>query len=211
MTGAIDYILSQQGQKSSTTCYFFCDFANRQSLEIRTILSSFIKQILTVFTKIPQDLQHQLEEDFGGLRAELTLDELFGLLVKVAQLSAITYFIIDGLDECSDHERRRLLLYLQKLTTARKDGIKVLISSREDGDISRDVQKYRKISLDSSQTSTDINTFVEAELHRRVEEGNLVVGHPSMILEIQEALKRGADGMHVSLLAKVTDSNLLLG
>jgi len=205
MTSVIDYIFSQQ--KPSMICYFFCDFANRQSLEIRTLLSSFIKQILTVFTKIPQDLQHQLEKDFGSLYTEPTLDELFGLLAKVTQLSAITYFIVDGLDECSDHERRRLLLYLQNLTTARKDGIKVLISSREDGDISHSVQNYRKVSLDSSQNSTDIDAFVETELHRRVEEGNLVVGHPSMIQEIQEALNRGSDGMHVSLLLKSVDSN----
>jgi len=194
-TGIIDYIFSHR-QKSSMICYFFCDFANHRSLEIRTVISSFIKQILNVFT-IPPELEGKLEDLYRGVHSPPTEDQLFQILIPAAKLPDITFFIVDGLDECNDHNKRRVLLHLKKLLEIR-DSIKVLVSCRNEVEISQSLGSFYKISLDTP-TCSDIEAFVEAKLKDKVEQGSLILGNLSMIGEIKETLVLKSEGMYISL------------
>ena len=178
-------------------CYFFCDFANRRSLEIWTVISSFIKQILNVFT-MPPELEGKLEDLYGDAYNLPTVDQLFQILISAAQLPDITYFIIDGLDECSDNDKRRLLLYINNLLRIH-DKIKVLVSSRNEVEISLSLESFYKVSLDTPTTCSDIEAFVEAKLKDKVEEGSLILENSSMIGEIKETLVLKSEGMYVSL------------
>jgi hypothetical protein len=178
-------------------CYFFCDFANHRSLEIRTVISSFIKQILNVFT-IPPELEWKLEDLYRGVHSPPTEDQLFQILIPAAKLPDITFFIVDGLDECNDHDKRRLLLLLKHLLGIR-DRIKVLVSSRNEVEISQSLGSFYKISLDTPTTCSEIEAFVEAKLKDKVEQGILILGNLSMIGEIKETLVLKSEGMYVSL------------
>jgi len=196
-TGIIDYIFSHPDRRdSSMICYFFCDFASRRSLEIQTVLSSFVKQILNVFAITPE-LEEKLERHFGGVQRPPTMEQLFQILASSAQLPDITYFIVDGLDECSDNDKRRLLLYLKRLLGIR-ERIKVLVSSRNEAEISRSLELFYKVSLDTPRTCSDIEIFVADKLQTKVEEGGLILQSSSMIDEIKETLVRKFDGMYVS-------------
>jgi hypothetical protein len=178
-------------------CYFFCDFANHRSLEIRTVISSFIKQILNVFP-IPPELEGKLEVLYRSVHSPPAEDQLFQILISAAKLPDITFFIVDGLDECNDHDKRRLLLHLKNLLGIR-DSIKVLVSSRKEVEISQSLESFHEVSLDTPTTFSDIKAFVEAKLKDKVEQGSLILGDLSMIGEIKETLFSKSEGMYVSL------------
>ncbi|KAF8248446.1 hypothetical protein K440DRAFT_660785 [Wilcoxina mikolae CBS 423.85] len=201
-TGIIDYIFSHR-QQSSMICYFFCDFANHQSLEIQTVISSFIKQILNVFT-IPPELEGKLEGLYEGVHCPPTVDQLFQILISTAQLPDITYFIVDGLDECNDNDKWRLLLHLKNLLRIR-DRIKVLVSSRDEVEISQSLESFYKVSLDTPTTRSDIAVFVKAKLKDRVEEGSLILENSSMIGEIKETLVHKSEGMFLWVSLQLDD------
>jgi hypothetical protein len=161
------------------------------------VISSFIKQILNVFT-IPPELEGKLEDLYGCAHCPPTEEQLFQLLIPTAILPDITFFIVDGLDECNDNDTRRLLLHLKNLLGIR-DRIKVLVSSRNEVEISQSLESFYKISLDTPTTSLDIEAFVEAMLKEKVEQGSLILGNSSTIGEIKETLVLKSEGMYVSL------------
>ncbi|KAF8242919.1 ankyrin [Wilcoxina mikolae CBS 423.85] len=179
--GIIDHIFSVCQGSAVSISYFFCDFANRQSLEICTVLRSLIKQILNVFVdKISPALERGLERAFIESPADPSSDQLFDMLVPITKLySATTYLILDGLDECNDFDRRQLISYLQRLS--------------------------RNRSQATSGTNSDIAAFITQELDERIQQKRLVVRQPGMIEEIQSALIEGSEGMYLWVAFQLDD------
>jgi len=168
-TGIIDYIFSLR-QQTSMICCFFCDFANRRSLNIRTVIVSFGKQILKVLP-IPPELEVKLGGFYASeaVHSPPTVEELMETLTSAVQLPNITYFIIDGIDECSNNDKWYLLPHLTDLM-AMYDHIKILISSREEVEISESLDSFIKISLDFPTICLDTRAFVKDKLKNTVEE-----------------------------------------
>jgi hypothetical protein len=97
----INYIFSLH--RGPTT---FCDFANPKLLEIRTVLGSYIKQVLSVFEHVSVELEGKVERLFITSPCEPSLDQLFSLLESILQLPTTTFLILDGVDECKENDRR---------------------------------------------------------------------------------------------------------
>ena len=53
------------------------------------------------------------------------------------------------------------------------------------------------IAVDQAASNDDIVTYVEATLTARLEDKSLVIGNPDLIIEVAEALLKGANGMCV--------------
>ncbi|KAF8540177.1 hypothetical protein BDD12DRAFT_880966 [Trichophaea hybrida] len=114
--GIIDHIFSVCQGSAVSISYFFCDFANRQSLEICTILEGLIEQILNLFVdKISPALERELETAFIESPADPNPGKF--------------------LDECSDFDRRKLVSYLQRLAVNRFQGVKILCYFNTNSDI----------------------------------------------------------------------------
>ncbi len=52
-------------------------------------------------------------------------------------------FVIDGLDECNTKTRAELLQALQTVLQISKPLVKILVSSRDDGDTECELENYR--------------------------------------------------------------------
>lgn len=157
--------------------YFFCDFADHKSLEIRTTLSSFIKQTLEASESIPPGLMEELEGTFGlgrtgkdqtranskaiataGAHKNISqrprailrkpdLQKLLKILASVAQFAKPMYIVLDGLDECKKDDRRQLLAFLKELTTNPGINVKVAILSRYEADIAQSLTCFCHLNL----------------------------------------------------------------
>jgi hypothetical protein len=166
---------------------------------VHTVLRSFIKQILNVFENIPSDIEEDLQGLFVNSPAEPTAAELFQILTQVEKLSATTYLIVDGLDECNDSDRRQLLSYLIQLGGMEGRKIKVIVSSRPEVDISSHLDKcFIELSLSPrAAAEADISAFIRHEVKKRIGDKRLIVQQSTMVQEIQDALVDGSDGMYV--------------
>jgi hypothetical protein len=156
-----------------------------------------IKQILSVVDPLPPGMTKDLEAMFSNNRKEPTAKELSQTLLSVIQLASTTYLVIDGLDECELDDRTQVLIHIKRLLQDSKSKVKIIISSRAKVDISRSLESFYPISLNSAKNCSDIKKYVCEVIDAKMEEEELRVNEPSLVEEIKMALIGGSDGMYV--------------
>ncbi|KAH7371516.1 hypothetical protein BKA66DRAFT_572757 [Pyrenochaeta sp. MPI-SDFR-AT-0127] len=171
--------------------YFFCRYDIPRSLTARTILGSLARQLLRTIPDLSM-VAEACEEICSTESTERVLE-----LICHGFLSGHeAYFILDGLDECEPVEREAVAQGLKKIQQSLK--LRLLISFRLE--LNNGLEAFterlaitRIISI--PEDNLDIEAFIEAELDHCLESQKLVIGDPTLILDIQDALVKGSQGM----------------
>ncbi|KAL8364540.1 hypothetical protein RB595_003698 [Gaeumannomyces hyphopodioides] len=162
--------------------YFFCRHDNSESLQARTIMGCLVQQLLGPFPG-PAGLEGLI----GLITPTMDLDGVTNLLLKALPTRA--YVVVDGLDECDNDQRQSLIRALRQLQ--KESSLLVCISFRVEPDTALRLPSVLQIP----DGNPDIERFIDAELKRLIVSGKLKMEEPGLILEIQDALLRGAHGM----------------
>ena len=174
--------------------FFFCRYDEIDSMGARTIMGSIAKQLLD---GLPLESFTKVDQVIDAL--SLDTDQIVDVLQKVLPETQRYFVIIDGLDECGEDEARELILAVQNLLTLQRVTFKLFCSSRPD--VFRWVPTILKpewhISMAVGDVNPDIERYVDAALEQRIERGDLQLGDPTLILNIQDTLLSGAQGMYV--------------
>ncbi|KAJ5713959.1 uncharacterized protein N7483_011140 [Penicillium malachiteum] len=175
--------------------YFFCRHDVAKTLQSRTIIGSLIRQILSnletsCFTELLDTLIPCAELD--------EYDKMAVLLEKGFESRRLQCFlVIDGLDDLSAYERVVTIAELSKIQE--KVNIHLCVSFRSDP-----TSHKRRFCFEDFDNATvmpipdntsEIQAFILEELEACLENQKLVVGDPTLILEIREALFNGSQGM----------------
>ncbi|XP_014559818.1 hypothetical protein COCVIDRAFT_35102 [Bipolaris victoriae FI3] len=181
---------TEKGQ--STVAYFFCKYDVSESLQAQTIVGSLIRQLLSSISDLGA-LANRCEDtqNKGG-----DIEELLESLFQGFTSEQKVYLVIDGLDECNVAQKEILIHAIRKIQDTLK--VRICASIREEADnslqsITRQIRAVRVVSLPDD--NPDIETFIETELEHRLIQGIMTVGDPTLILEIQDALLKGSQGM----------------
>jgi ankyrin repeat protein/Cdc6-like AAA superfamily ATPase len=171
--------------------YFFCRHDLPESLIARTILGSLARQLLCTVPDLAALSQSCEENRFAD-----DIEEVLELLVRGFPSSHKAYFVLDGLDECDSAERETLVHAFQKIQKTLK--VLVCASFRIEPNngmqsINERLAATRVVSMPDD--NPDIEAFIEADLERCLRQEKLVIGDPTLILDIQDALLRGSQGM----------------
>ncbi|KAJ3562144.1 hypothetical protein NPX13_g8673 [Xylaria arbuscula] len=165
---------------------------DQESLKAETIMRSLVRQRLPTSAQ----LSDQMEEKLRGLKYDSKLNEIAELFRDITPASKPSYIIVDGLDECDHLDRSKLLKALSSLV-ASTTSTRLFLASR--ASLSEELQKYFgsmiQVSMDNSEVSDDITTYIVGTLQERIECEDLKVGDPQLVEEIAQALAHGADGM----------------
>ncbi|RYP71282.1 hypothetical protein DL769_004719 [Monosporascus sp. CRB-8-3] len=126
----------------------------------------------------------------------LDFEGIVMVLQRALPLDFKAYFVLDGLDECDELQRRILIQQLRKLQD--EFALLICVSFRLEADNalrlgSEQFAKHSTIAV--PEDNPDIVTFISAELERCIKSGKLTIGNPTLILEIEDALLQGAQGM----------------
>ncbi|KAJ5116102.1 hypothetical protein N7456_000450 [Penicillium angulare] len=187
-----DLNLHFQGQ-NTTVAFFFCRHDLPESLKPRAIIGSIARQLLWSIPDIAErasnyNLQPQLD-DFETIRC---------LLHALLPAGVKAYLVIDGLDECEIDDRKTVIQELRLLQ--QRYSIRLCVSVRKEPRDLYDIDIVWE-NFESSvvaaipDNSSDIELFIGAELETRIRSGQLTIGNPLLILEIQDALLKGSQGM----------------
>jgi hypothetical protein len=172
--------------------FFFCRYDSPESLKAKTILGSLVRQCLEIDT-----MSRQIEADLELLLEDSTPDfeDLSDLMEKVSSVSQEQFFVIDAIDECEKAERHLLLLALQRMMNSPK--VKIFLASglHIGIELERALKPNYRMSMASPDAHSNIKTYIENSIAEMKEKGELVVGQPQLIAEIQDALVKGAQGM----------------
>ncbi|KAF2864829.1 hypothetical protein BDV95DRAFT_555376, partial [Massariosphaeria phaeospora] len=171
--------------------YFFCKHDVPESLQARTIIGSLAQQLLRTVTDLSIPAK-SCENTHTTGDTEQVLEMLFqGFSSKVE-----VYLVLDGLDECDNEEKEMLVQAIRKI----QEKLKVLVcaSSREEPNrglqlITNQLLASRVVLIPDNNPDTE--AFVEADLERCLSQKRLTIGDPALILEIQDALLKGSQGM----------------
>lgn len=169
-----------------------------ESLRAKTILSSLIRQCLTV-NGLRKDVEDELAKLSTGILSDT--DELYPLFKLTSNSARMHFIVIDGFDECAKVDRDAVLAILRKVMLSSQSSLKIFLASREDigKEIPKVFQSCQHQTMIRQEVDQDIATYVEGVLEKKVEQGDLTVGNPTLILDIRDALVQGARGMLVSL------------
>ncbi|KAH9205014.1 hypothetical protein DL95DRAFT_318379 [Leptodontidium sp. 2 PMI_412] len=208
LANVVDNLNLYVQDKNIAVAYFFCRHDILESLKARTVIGSLARQLLR---PIP-DLSVA-----AGFLDETTLaldfEELLSLLQRALPPNFKAYFILDGVDECNDVERQSLIRQARKLQET--FALLLCVSTRLEVDnaLGLRLKQFTAPSVISiPDDNPDIENFIGAELESCLQSGKLTIGDPALILEIQNALLEGAQGMFLwvalqieSLCAEKTD------
>ncbi|KAJ6157675.1 hypothetical protein N7470_005267 [Penicillium chermesinum] len=187
-----DLHLFAQGQNVSVA-FFFCRHDMPASLRPRTIIGSLARQLLWRAPRLQETSEaYNLNDD---------LDEYASirrLLDGTLSPSFRAFLVIDGLDECEVADRQVVLQELRWLQ--QKFSVLLCQSVRKEPRDPHGIDPEWEELADPliaaiPDNSSDIEAFIETELEDRIKSGKLTMRDPLLVLEIQDALLKGSQGM----------------
>ncbi|KAK0640719.1 hypothetical protein B0T16DRAFT_201580 [Cercophora newfieldiana] len=185
-----DLVLSNQAREY-TTAYFFVRSNDVRSITARAVFGSLARQIL----EFVQD-SSWVNSLPDGPPGALGLDDIVALLRQILPPSQFIFIVLDGLDDCENNEKMMLMGHIRELQ--RLFNIHLSVSMRLEANRNK-WKEFDRLDpdfiLEIPQNNPDISSFVRLELEALLESGDLSVGDPSLVQEIQHALIRGSKGM----------------
>jgi ankyrin repeat protein len=192
LANIVDDLNLTSEKEQSMIGYFFCKYDVSESLQARTIIGSLVRQLLYAIPDLSA-----LEKRCENVRTRLgDIEDLLELLIQGFTSRQKIYLVIDGLDECNFEEKEEVVQAIRKIQDAFE--VRVCASFREEANnglqsVTKQLLDTRIISL--AENNSDIEAFIETELERRLDQGLMTIGDPTLILDIQDALLEGSHGM----------------
>ena len=171
--------------------YFFCRHDIPESLKAGTIIWSLLQQLLQSLPDLTT-VEEIIDQAASTKDTELAI-EIFRLTLP---RSSKAYFVFDGLDECDSVEVAKSIAQLRQVQDLLT--LSICISSRLEADniLRLDLKLLAAPSTVAlPEDNPDIGDFINKGLIGLLESGKLSIGDPALILEIEDALLRGSEGM----------------
>jgi hypothetical protein len=126
------------------------------------------------------------------------MDDAIDVLLELVKDHPAT-IIVDALDECDPTRRYKLFTAIRRITHEAASPVKVLLSSRDDGDILDHLSSTPAICIQPRHNADDIANFVRHEVAKTINDRRLIRGMVPAALQsaIEETLTRDAQGMCV--------------
>lgn len=189
--------------KNPNPIYFYCtrNPAEPERSQPDAILRSLVRQLSSrnpeeaILEPVRRIYKAREKRGFGA--GPLTLKESTALIIELTQSRQLTTIIVDALDECEEVSRRGLLDIFKEILQTSSGLVKILVSSREVGDIIYKLDGCLNLEILASKNRADIIRFVDWGVDDLVETRQLLSGKVSDELrqEIKQVLCEKAGGM----------------
>ena len=191
MANIVDDLNLHVQDKDSKVAYFFCRHDLPESLKVRTVAGALTRQLLREMPNLSN-----LQNNFTGDSLDLDLAGLLELLRNIFPPAFRAYFVLDGLDECDKIDRDALIKHLSKVQEILPLSLCVSLRAQPNNASMSKNEQFKDVVITAiPEQNPDIEQYVSNELERSLGSGELVVGDPTIVLEICEALIDGAEGM----------------
>ena len=183
--------------------YFYCNRSEESRREAVEVLRSFVKQLATRHSK---DLVHgkvlsiyKQKRSTGFASKKLGFQEAEQLIHELIRTVQPVTFILDALDECHEKERTILIDFFNRLVESfPHTQVKILVSSRRNIDIKRQLEKEANVGIEATHIQKDIAMYVTAQITKEAERRNKQGMEPisdSLVRTVVYTLLRKSQGM----------------
>jgi hypothetical protein len=194
-----DLLRAGQMDPTVTTIFFYFDFSDQSNQSPQAMLRSIVCQLadrsLESFNILQALYERKSKRGDNALYitpGEISVKELLQTLREMTPKYRCIYIVLDGLDECCG--RSEVLDATQKLIDGTSGVINLLVASRVERDIERQLGRLRfsQICCDEASTCQDIRAYV----HEKLEGEDPFMDWPQKTrTEVEESLVRDANGM----------------
>ena len=183
-------------------CYFYCarNVAEPERAKPAEILRSLVRQLsclqnVGIMAPAQRIYEDRKTNDFAA--GPLTTTESTDLIIELSQIHHLTTIVIDALDECDPALRSELFDALTKVLRDSKGLVKILVSSRNERDISCELIGCLNLEVNARKNQRDITHFVNYEVDDLIQKKRLLYGNVSDDLRqmIKQVLCKKANGM----------------
>ncbi|KAI3545421.1 hypothetical protein CSPX01_05065 [Colletotrichum filicis] len=146
--------------------HFYCDRSLVGRRDIKSILSSYIVQLLTVSRH--RDRWHKkllmFCKDAAASRRSLEISECERFVRELVNTYPRSIIILDALDECEQRSRTRIVTFFRTLVRDSDRPVKVFISSRPETDILELMRTSSSIQISTADNKMDLEKYIDSRL-----------------------------------------------
>ncbi|KAL9096562.1 MAG: hypothetical protein Q9165_001049 [Trypethelium subeluteriae] len=199
-----DVIMKDIRSQQIGLIYYYCDFSDPRSLELRNILGAIIRQLLEEIN-MSTNLEQQITKACGQISEAVMNDNLSAILFQVFECFPKVFLFIDGLDECKFEVQTAILSLLHELSQFSQPKVKIFVASRDEHTISKSLEDFPQLRVGAEHNSGDINYFIEETVKRKMESRLLMIRDVSLKSEIINTLTSQAHGMFLWVHFQIAD------
>ncbi|KAJ5902812.1 hypothetical protein N7495_003340 [Penicillium taxi] len=174
--------------------YYFCRVDDEAFLSARNILGSLARQMID--NQIDQGKYETLLALEESSR-NLSTNDVISFLLSRLEADKKYYVILDGLDECEDHQIQAVGQALAELCNSCLEGFKILCAGRpglERKLLKANIPQYI-VTVNKEKVESDIDRYIITNLEICLEEKVLTLRDPTHITKIYNTLRDRSDGM----------------
>ena len=180
---------------STGLIYFFCNHRDPKKQNFRNFIGNGLIQLLNQAPQCMEDLKGFYTRETSGRGGKPSTKSCVQLLKAFTLRFDTVFIVLDALDECNRSEE--FIEGLDELrSTSFKASAKVLITSRQEIGIERQIRNYLTgvISM-TDYVKGDIRNFIEQQVTERVTLGKLKVRDINLLYRVIDSLSETANGM----------------
>ena len=166
------------GQDTVVT-FFYCDYADQNTLEASVILGTIIQQSLVGKPSIEEGIAVKIRDTFNHGISKPSLDDLSNILeCTILEYHRRVYIFIDGLDEASLETQEIVLSSLAKLSAKCGTLLRLCISARKISLISAYFSSCLSLDVSESRVEEDMEHYIIGSVQQRLHSLPVMLTHP---------------------------------
>lgn len=172
--------LSQEVHRQDTAvAYFYCDYADHETLDASIIIGTFIQQLLVVRPRIEESIAVKIREAYGdGMRKPSPGDLIMILKLVIFLYHDRVYIILDGVDEASPGTQATLLSNFAKLSASCGPLLRLYLSTRETTLIPEHFPLCPSFGVSEDHVAGDIEHYIKASVRQKLHSLPVILNHP---------------------------------
>ncbi|KAJ5387173.1 hypothetical protein N7509_009714 [Penicillium cosmopolitanum] len=214
MSNVVAHLYSSR-QPDDVISYCFCSVENSESLSARSVFGTIARQLLS--SQIETENIQKLRE-LESMTQNLDTSQVIDLLLSYLGSGKQYFLVLDGVEEFESDELKDLTSGLATLCRSQNQTFKLICAGRFE--LENKLFNLNKLNLTipitGQEVDTDIDRYISTILIRCLEEEQLKLGDPGLIIKISDALRDGSNGMFLwahltiqDLCAQQSDNDIL--
>jgi hypothetical protein len=195
---AVEMLLARgETDRPPTVLHYFYEFPSTRALDLfRSLSKQVIEALIARGERCPADAAEYLEMCFGAENRTQECDEVVNhvLAPLLRKLKALVV-CIDGIEQCDDDERGKILDGIKRLQET--NNFKLMVAARDDTDLSNiSTGPAVRIRVDWGSNSEDIRTYIDTKL-LHLSHPDRAFGDAALRQHVRDTLIGKSGGMHV--------------
>lgn len=194
-SSVINNLITDPVDPSHLVCFYYCDYANRQTLNPAVMLGTFIRQILEN-SHNSENLRNWVLNQWAHRPSTPLAQELLPAVLEAFKEFQRVTIVIDAPDELSPQDQHECGSIISTFLSLYGCRVKVFLSCRFEAVILNQVpQAQFSIALSPDLLTRDISRLVEDMVQEKIDRQDLTCRDPGLQQEINDKLKDGAKEM----------------